>query len=240
MPIPMATAMLGGAALSGVASYFGQKEANETNIEIANASNQWSAYNAQKQMDFQERMSNTSHQREMADLKAAGLNPMLALMKSGASTPSGSAPTGAMTRVEDSLGKGVASAIAGLQLKKDLEIAGSQVALNKAAEHTSQTQAALNQSNAKKAALDAQTTEALLPAVKQRAKTQQKVDAINEKMAVPDAYLNRVGQATGAFGNLFPKIRIGGGDNSKLPGGVGKTSAGDLYNKRTGEVLYEP
>ncbi len=54
----------------------------------ADYNNAWSAQQAQKQMDFQERMSNTSHQREVKDLLAAGLNPILSA-NGGASTPSG-------------------------------------------------------------------------------------------------------------------------------------------------------
>jgi hypothetical protein len=49
---------------------------------------------AQKQMDFQAQQSATSYQRAVQDLRAAGLNPILAGTVGGASTPSGvMAPT---------------------------------------------------------------------------------------------------------------------------------------------------
>lgn len=111
--------VISGAAgiVGGLLDYSGQSEANENNLEIARMANASSAEQARKQMEFQERMSSTAWQRGVADMRKAGINPILAASQGGASSPSGaigSVTTGApQQNVFSGLGNKLQSSVTG-------------------------------------------------------------------------------------------------------------------------------
>lgn len=112
-----AGAMAGASLGAGISESIGQDEANEQNIA-----------SAKEQMAFQERMSNTAHQREADDLRAAGLNPMLSV-NAGASSPSGAQAT--VQNAAAGLSRGISSAAQAFLTKQEMELKQEQIDLTR-------------------------------------------------------------------------------------------------------------
>ena len=145
--------ILGGLAGAGATIYAAER-ANQTNKEIA-----------KRQMQFQADMSNTAHQRQVADMRMAGLNPMLSAMQGGASTPQGAGfaaenpaqqlSSTASEMMERMRQKAVDKSNMSVDRHAERKM-NSEVSLNKTSEHTQEalrelykTQADLNTQSAK-------------------------------------------------------------------------------------------
>ena len=102
---------------SGMKSQSGQSSANAANRQQALV-----------QMMFERNMANTAHRREVKDLRAAGLNPIL----SGTGGHGAASPSGAMSHYENAKGAGVSSALAALSTLTEALLTKQQTEKTKA------------------------------------------------------------------------------------------------------------
>lgn len=226
-----------GAAVGlGVASAFGQDAANEQNMRLS-----------RDQMSFQERMSSTAHQRQVADLRAAGLNPILSA-NAGASAPSGS-----LAEVKNPIESGVGSALELRRLKKELDAVESQTSLNSQTASTQrsqegvnkQTQINLNEQN-KIQKEQLKQTQAVTDAIKAESRVRKKHAEFDEKAADYDAWTKRINSGLGIGSNaldlLNPLKRIPAPKpQQQRPKSIRKEyydSKGELKGATTTDHLY--
>lgn len=215
-------------------------EQNKFNSAEAELARTFSSSEATRQMDFQERMSNSAYQRAVVDMEKAGINPMLAYMQGGASAPSGAAGTGTSAssgsgggpalntpKYGDSLTNGLATAIQVLTLDKEFQSKDADIALKAANADAAKAQAANSLASAA-------NTKVLFHALEAEGNYRRKKAGIDEALVDVDAAMDRVGKgvkigtdilnttALGSAGKILKKLLSGkpgssGGLSTPLP-----------------------
>lgn len=220
--------------IGGAIGMIGQQQTNAANRAIAS-----------DQMDFQREMSNTAHQREVADLEKAGLNPILSA-NAGASTPAGASTM--MTNPTAGLAQGISNSaqnyMEAKQLQKNMESLDAQISKT----HQDEITSSVNASNTLADTANKKVTNEILNESKNQARiqTQQSALELARDQANQPAELNKAkirtitapaGEAMGAAGSVLG-LGTSGKNLSDSLKNLQKYNPGTTgtFNKRTGLI----
>jgi len=206
--------LIGASLIGGVGNMLGGLFQGSQQASAADRTNAFNAQQAEINRNWQTDMSNSAYQRSKRDLELAGYNPMLAVSQGGASSGGGSAASGVMPDVPDSIGRGITSALETRRLAKELKAVDSQANLNTASEAAARAQEQLTQSNAKKTELETKVIESQMPAIQERSKFDAEKNALDRKLLYLDATTKRVTDALGIPAGMFKNLLKG---KSKSP-----------------------
>lgn len=240
--------------ISTAADVYNTAKTNKANKQIAAESNAASAAQAEKQMQFQSQQSDTAHQREVTDLRKAGLNPILsATGGAGASTPSGaqgSISTPTMQKADlSNLGKSVESALSAataVQGLKNLKAQEQQTTAQTAntSQDTMNKQTQNINAKVQSALMNIQLSnntkqQKLLDSRRVLEQSQIELDKNTQKY---DHYGDRALTFGERITDLFSKFIPGGRTSAKdhqprrMKGYTHKNAQGETYNLKTGEI----